>query len=87
MSIHAYNGISFVSELDWSLHYFPHNYIMFQGRVRILALIVKLFSISSSVASVVYNSNLLSLLVEEALTGNDMLKTLSVIELLYEVWQ
>uniref|UniRef100_A0A164Y2A7 26S proteasome non-ATPase regulatory subunit 5 n=1 Tax=Daucus carota subsp. sativus TaxID=79200 RepID=A0A164Y2A7_DAUCS len=54
------------------------------GRVRILALIVKLFSISSSVASVVYNSNLLSLLVEEALTGNDMLKTLSVIELLYE---
>lgn len=54
------------------------------GRVRILALIVKLFSISSSVASVVYNSNLLSLLVEEVLTGNDMLKTLSVLELLYE---
>ncbi|KAL8147741.1 hypothetical protein AgCh_005167 [Apium graveolens] len=54
------------------------------GRVRILALIVKLFSISSSVASVVYNSNLLSLLVEEVLTGIDMLKTLSVLELLYE---
>lgn len=60
---------------------------MFQGRVRILALIVKLFSISSSVASVVYNSNLLSLLVEEVLTGSDILKTLSVLELLYEVWQ
>lgn len=54
------------------------------GRVRILALIVKLFSISSSVASVLYNSNLLSVLVEEVLTGYDMLKTLSVLELLYE---
>ncbi|KAE9458089.1 hypothetical protein C3L33_10008, partial [Rhododendron williamsianum] len=36
-----------------------------EGRVRVLALIVKLFSISSSVASVVYNSNLLSLLEAE----------------------
>lgn len=59
---------------------------MFQGRVRVLALIVKLFSISSSVASVVYNSNLLSLLVEEVRNVNDMLITLSVLELLYEVW-
>lgn len=75
-----------VNILQWKfLKVFPHYYLMFQGRVRILALIVKLFSISSSVASVVYNSNLLSLLVEEVLTGNDMLKTLSVLELLYEV--
>lgn len=58
----------------------------FQGRVRVLALIVKLFSISRTVASVVYKSNLLSLLVEEVRNVNDMLITLSVLELLYEVW-
>lgn len=60
---------------------------MFQGRVRVLALIVKLFSISSSVASVVYNSNLLSLLEAELRNMNDTLVTLSVLELFYEVCQ
>ena len=59
---------------------------MFQGRVRVLALVVKLFSISSSVASVVYNSNLLSLLEAEVSSANDTLVTLSVLELYYEVW-
>ncbi|KAI8552512.1 hypothetical protein RHMOL_Rhmol06G0272700 [Rhododendron molle] len=54
------------------------------GRVRVLALIVKLFSISSSVASVVYNSNLLSLLEAELRNVNDTLVTLSVLELFYE---
>lgn len=60
---------------------------MFQGRFRVLALIVKLFSISSSVASVVYNSNLLSLLEAELRNVNDTLVTLSVLELFYEVCQ
>lgn len=60
---------------------------MFQGRVRVLALIVKLFSISSSMASVVYNSNLLSLLEAELRNVNDTLVTLSVLELFYEVCQ
>nr|DAD21039.1 TPA_asm: hypothetical protein HUJ06_022502 [Nelumbo nucifera] len=55
------------------------------GRVRVLALIVKLFSISSSVASTIFNSNLLSLLEEEIHNTNDMLMTLSVLELLYEL--
>ncbi|KAA8523937.1 hypothetical protein F0562_010360 [Nyssa sinensis] len=55
------------------------------GRVRVLALIVKLFSISSSVASVVYNSNLLNLLEAEVSNVNDTLTTLSVLELLYEL--
>lgn len=65
----------------------PFNFeVLLQGRVRVLALIVKLFSISSTVASVVYNSNLLSLLVEEVRDVNDMLITLSILELLYEVW-
>lgn len=60
---------------------------MFQGRVRVLALVVKLFSISSSVASAVYNSNLLSLLEAELSNENDTLVTLNVLELLYEVCQ
>lgn len=60
---------------------------MFQGRVRVLALIVKLFSISSSMASVVYNSNLLSLFEAELRNVNDTLVTLSVLELFYEVSQ
>ncbi|OIT00366.1 PREDICTED: uncharacterized protein LOC109228896 [Nicotiana attenuata] len=55
------------------------------GRVRLLALIVKLFSISSSVASRVYNSNLLSLLEAEISNANDTLVTLSSLELLYEL--
>ncbi|XP_021288082.1 26S proteasome non-ATPase regulatory subunit 5 [Herrania umbratica] len=55
------------------------------GRVRILSLIVKLFSISGSVASVIYNSNLLSLLETEIRNSNDTLVTLSALELLYEL--
>ncbi|XP_022753292.1 uncharacterized protein LOC111301696 isoform X1 [Durio zibethinus] len=55
------------------------------GRVRVLSLIVKLFSISNSVASVVYNSNLLSLLEVEIRNSNDTLVTLSALELLYEL--
>ncbi|XP_052884947.1 uncharacterized protein LOC108453826 isoform X2 [Gossypium arboreum] len=55
------------------------------GRVRVLSLIVKLFSISSSIASVIYNSNLLSLLETEIKNSNDTLVTLSALELLYEL--
>ncbi|KAL3503186.1 hypothetical protein ACH5RR_037635 [Cinchona calisaya] len=55
------------------------------GRVRVLALIVKLFSISSSVASIVYNSKLLGLLEREVSDANDTLVTLAVLELLYEL--
>nr|KJB61706.1 hypothetical protein B456_009G375500 [Gossypium raimondii] len=55
------------------------------GRVRVLSLIVKLFSISSSIASVIYNSNLLSLLEAEIRNSNDTLVTLSALELLYEL--
>lgn len=55
------------------------------GRVRILALIVKLFSISRAVASVLFNSNLLSLLEVEIRNVNDTLITLSVLELLFEL--
>ncbi|GMP65945.1 hypothetical protein CsSME_00026519 [Camellia sinensis var. sinensis] len=55
------------------------------GRVRVLALIVKLFSISSSVATVVYNSNLLSPLEAEISNVNDTLAALSVLELFYEL--
>ncbi|KAK3028399.1 hypothetical protein RJ639_039609 [Escallonia herrerae] len=55
------------------------------GRVRVLALIVKLFSISSSVASVIYGSNLLTLLEADVGNANDTLMTLSVLELLYEL--
>lgn len=56
-----------------------------QGRVRVLALVVKLFSISTSVALRVYSSNLLSLLETEISNSNDTLATLSSLELLYEV--
>ncbi|KAM7498672.1 hypothetical protein LguiA_023086 [Lonicera macranthoides] len=55
------------------------------GRVRVMALIVKLFSISHSVASVVYNSNLLDLLVAEVRNVNDTLVTLNTLEILYEL--
>lgn len=59
--------------------------LFFQGRVRVLALIVKLFSTSSAVATLVYNSKLLGLLEAEIRNVNDTLITLSVLELLYEV--
>ncbi|KAL5565291.1 hypothetical protein UlMin_028455 [Ulmus minor] len=55
------------------------------GRVRVLSLIVKLYSISSSVASVIYKSNLLGLFEAEIKNTNDTLATLSVLELLYEL--
>ncbi|XVF78573.1 hypothetical protein PTKIN_Ptkin14bG0145100 [Pterospermum kingtungense] len=55
------------------------------GRARVLSLIVKLFSISSTVASVIYNSNLLTLLVAEIRNSKDTLVTLSALELLYEL--
>ncbi|XP_076947886.1 uncharacterized protein LOC143619956 [Bidens hawaiensis] len=55
------------------------------GRVRVLALIVKLFSASSAAAKLVYNSNLLGLLEAEIHNVNDTLLTLSVLELYYEL--
>lgn len=58
---------------------------LFQARVRILALVAKLFSLSYSVASVIYNSDLLTLFEVEISKTNDMLTTLSALELLYEV--
>ncbi|KAK3424346.1 hypothetical protein EUGRSUZ_F01141 [Eucalyptus grandis] len=55
------------------------------GRVWVLASIVKLFSVSSSVASIIYSSNLLSLFEAEISDSQDTLVTLSVLELLYEM--
>lgn len=59
--------------------------MIFQARVRILALIAKLFSISISVATMVYDSNLLNLYEAEISNTDDMLMCLSALELLYEV--
>ncbi|KAL1363435.1 uncharacterized protein [Arachis hypogaea] len=55
------------------------------GRVRIMALVVKLFSVSRSAASTIYSLNLLKLLEAEIKNANDTLVTLSVLELLYEL--
>ncbi|KAL2326753.1 hypothetical protein Fmac_020180 [Flemingia macrophylla] len=55
------------------------------GRVRVLALVVKLFSVSRSAASAVYRLNLLKLLEAEIRNPDDTLVTLSVLELLYEL--
>ena len=55
------------------------------ARIRFLALIAKLFSLSSSVASTIYNSNLLNLFEVEINNINDMLTNLSALELLYEL--
>ncbi|CAN1160590.1 26S proteasome non-ATPase regulatory subunit 5 [Linum perenne] len=55
------------------------------ARVRVLSLIVKLFAVSSDVASAVHSSNLLSLLETEVNNTNDTLVTLSVLELFYEL--
>lgn len=55
------------------------------GRIRVLALIKELFSLSSSVASAVYESNLLNLFEAEINRTDDMLSTLSALELLYEL--
>lgn len=54
------------------------------GRIRVLALIVKLFSVSPHVASVISKSNLLGLF-EAEINSNDTLATLNVMELLYEL--
>lgn len=53
--------------------------------MRVLSLIVKLFSVSRSVASVIFKANLLTLLEEGVSKKNDTLETLSILELLYEV--
>ncbi|KDP45863.1 hypothetical protein JCGZ_15307 [Jatropha curcas] len=55
------------------------------GRVRVLSLVVKLFSVSPDVASVVYKSNLLGLLEAEVSNTDDTLVTLSILELFYEL--
>nr|CAD1834447.1 unnamed protein product [Ananas comosus var. bracteatus] len=55
------------------------------ARIRILALIAKLFSVSSSVATAAYDSDLLSLFEAEINSRRDMLTTLSALELLYEL--
>ncbi|XP_042464433.1 uncharacterized protein LOC122047316 [Zingiber officinale] len=55
------------------------------ARTRILALLAKLFSLSSTVASAIYSSNLLNLFEIEINNGNDMLATLSALEILYEL--
>lgn len=55
------------------------------ARIRVLALITKLFSISSSVASAIYESKLLNLLEAEVNNTSDILTTLSALELLYEL--
>ncbi|KAM6550404.1 hypothetical protein CsatB_000212 [Cannabis sativa] len=55
------------------------------GQVRVLALIVKLFSVSSDVAAVIYQSNLLTLFEDKIKNTDDILVTLSVLELLYEL--
>ncbi|KAL5715783.1 hypothetical protein ACHQM5_017557 [Ranunculus cassubicifolius] len=55
------------------------------GRIRVLSLIVSLFSVSSSVASTIYKSNLLGLFEAEVRNANDVLASLNVFELLYEL--
>ncbi|RDY05817.1 hypothetical protein CR513_10289, partial [Mucuna pruriens] len=55
------------------------------GRVRVLALVVRLFSVSKSAASIIYSLNLLKLLEAEIRNTDDTLVTLSVLELLYEL--
>uniref|UniRef100_A0A0R0JS71 ARM repeat superfamily protein n=1 Tax=Glycine max TaxID=3847 RepID=A0A0R0JS71_SOYBN len=55
------------------------------GRVRVLALVVKLFSVSRSAASTIYSLNLLQLLEAEIRNADDTLVTLSVLELIYEL--
>ncbi|XP_073220000.1 uncharacterized protein [Cicer arietinum] len=55
------------------------------GRVRVLALVVKLFSVSTSAASAICSLNLLKLLEAEIRSADDTLVTLSVFELLYEL--
>ncbi|KAJ3695705.1 hypothetical protein LUZ60_001082 [Juncus effusus] len=55
------------------------------GRVRILALISKLYSVSNSVASEIHKSDLLKLFESEINNGKDRLAALNSMELLYEL--
>lgn len=55
------------------------------GRIRVLALVVKLLSVSRSAASAIYGLNLLNLFEAEIKNSDDTLMTLSVLELLYEL--
>ncbi|XP_010542296.1 PREDICTED: uncharacterized protein LOC104815562 [Tarenaya hassleriana] len=55
------------------------------GRVRVLSLIVKLFSVSPSVSSLIKNSKLLDLLEAEIKNTNDTLVILNVLELYFEL--
>ncbi|KAF3774627.1 hypothetical protein EJ110_NYTH52714 [Nymphaea thermarum] len=54
------------------------------ARIRVFSLIAKLFSTSAS-ASAIHSSGLLDLLVAEVKNSNDVLMTLSTLEVLYEV--
>lgn len=58
---------------------------IFQARVRVLSLIVKLFAISPHVALAIKNSGLLDLLEIEMKSTKDTLVILNVLELYYEV--
>uniref|UniRef100_A0A9I9EM94 Uncharacterized protein n=1 Tax=Cucumis melo TaxID=3656 RepID=A0A9I9EM94_CUCME len=53
----------------------PHLVVYLIGRVRVMALVVELFLVSSSVASTVYNANLLSLLKSEINNLQSLLST------------
>ncbi|KAI5020167.1 uncharacterized protein LOC123449797 [Hordeum vulgare subsp. vulgare] len=55
------------------------------ARIRILSLIAKLFAASSCTATAIRDSNLLSLFEDEIKDRKDMLKTLSALEVLYEL--
>ncbi|KAJ0986105.1 hypothetical protein J5N97_004461 [Dioscorea zingiberensis] len=55
------------------------------ARIRILSLVVKLFSLSSLAASAVYDSNLLGLFEDQINRQDGILMTLSALELLYEL--
>ncbi|KAL5230029.1 hypothetical protein ABZP36_028805 [Zizania latifolia] len=57
------------------------------ARIRILSLIAKLFAVSSYTATAIRDSNLLSLFEYEIKDRRDMLKTLSALEVLYELVQ
>ncbi|XP_049935504.1 uncharacterized protein LOC116260893 isoform X2 [Nymphaea colorata] len=54
------------------------------ARIRVFSLIAKLFS-TSAAASAIHSSGLLDLLVAEVKNSNDVLMTLSTLEVLYEV--
>lgn len=55
------------------------------GKIRVLALIKELFSLTSSIALYVYKANLLKLYEEEINKTDDILSTLTALELLYEL--